>query len=179
MRLFFALELPGNLALKIADWRQRQLPVLGRPVPPANFHITLAFLGEMREPQLEQLCAQTDELLERRTFTSAEIHLDQVGYWPRPGIYWLGPQRWPETLDELAGALSTRGNAVGARRKRGDFRPHLTLFRGCEEAPPAPTAGCSFGLPYRGFSLMESRNGRQGVSYNSIARWNFSSLNGC
>ena len=179
MRLFFALELPGELALQIADWRQRQLPDLGRPVPPANFHLTLAFLGELGEAQLEQLCLATDQMLTQRGFETADIALDRMGYWPKPGIYWLGPEQWPESLDQLAAALAARGSAVGAKRKRGKFRPHLTLFRGCQQAPPAPTATGNFSLPYEGFSLLESRTGRQGVSYHAIAHWNISPHSGC
>ena len=179
MRLFFALELPGALALEIADWRQRQLPALGRPVPPANFHITLAFLGELGESQLEQLCLATDDLLQQHPFEAGKIILDQVGYWPKPGIYWLGPTRWPESLTLLAGKLAGKGTAVGAKRRRGHFRPHVTLFRGCDAPPPAPSGGCNFSLPYEGFSLMESRPGRQGVSYSHLCQWDFSTLSGC
>lgn len=171
MRLFFALELPGDLAMQIDDWRQRQLPSMGRPVPPANFHITLAFLGELSEPRLERLGRATDELVEQRRFGADELVLDQVGYWPRPGVFWLGPGHWSPSLDQLAGALAQRGNAVGAKHKRGDYRPHLTLFRGCQQPPPAPADIGSFRLGYSGFALMESRDGRQGVSYSSIAHW--------
>ncbi|RLQ21986.1 RNA 2',3'-cyclic phosphodiesterase [Seongchinamella sediminis] len=173
MRLFFALELPGELAIQIADWRQRQLPALGRPVPPANFHITLAFLGELGEKQLEQLCLATDELVAQGRFEAGEIILDQVGYWPKPGIYWLGPKHWPDSLGQLADTLARRGNALGAKRKRGQFRPHLTLFRGCQAPPPAAAELGDFPLPYHGFTLLESRAGRNGVRYSPVARWHF------
>ena len=171
MRLFFALEIPGELALQIADWRQRQLPAAGREVPPANFHITLAFLGNVEEQRLEQLCAQTDQLLQRQGHAPGQLHLNQVGYWPRPGIYWLGPSDWPMQLDQLASALAKRGNTIGARHKRSNYRPHLTLFRGCQDAPPAPTLPADFQFEYKAFVLMESRQGRQGVSYNPVAEW--------
>ena len=49
MRVFFGLELDASTTLAIADWRDRQLACAGRPVPPANFHITLAFIGELPE----------------------------------------------------------------------------------------------------------------------------------
>lgn len=179
MRLFFALELPGKLALQIDEWRHQHLPPTGRPVPAENFHITLAFLGDLNEQRLEQLCPETDNLLEQREFTGSELVLDEVGYWPKPGIFWLGPSQWPQSLNTLAGALANRGNAVGSKRKRGDYRPHVTLCRACHEPPPAPTQLCSFSLGYSGFALMESRNSRRGVSYNSIAQWQFTPRNGC
>lgn len=179
MRLFFALELPGSLVIQIDDWRQQQLPPAGRPVPAANFHITLAFIGELSEQRLEQLCRETDRLLEQRQFVGGELILDQVGYWPKPGILWLGPGQWSPSLNTLAGALANRGNAVGSKRKRGDYRPHLTLSRGCQEPPAAPTHMGNFSFSYGGFALLESRSGRQGVSYSSVAEWQLSPHNGC
>ena len=179
MRLFFALELPGKLAMQIDDWRQRQLPPAGRPVPAANFHITLAFIGELSERRLEQLCLETDTLLKQHQFVGDELMLDQVGYWPKPGILWLGPKRWSASLNTLAGALATRGNAVGSKRKRGDYRPHLTLCRGCQDPPAAPAHMGNFGFSYSGFTLLESRSGRQGVSYSSVAEWQLLPHNRC
>ena len=47
MRTFFALELLGKTAIQVSDWRDRQFGPVGRAVPPANFHITLAFIAEL------------------------------------------------------------------------------------------------------------------------------------
>ena len=56
MRVFFALELDPHTALRISNWRERQLTSIGKPVPVANFHLTLAFLGSLNEPAIERLC---------------------------------------------------------------------------------------------------------------------------
>ena len=61
MRVFFGLELDANSALQIADWRDRQLACNGHTVPPVNFHITLAFVGPLRDPAIEQLCKSVDK----------------------------------------------------------------------------------------------------------------------
>ena len=82
MRLFYALEVPGELAVAIADWRQQQLPPAGREVPLANFHITLAFLGEVAENRLEQLCTDTEHRLGTSALGPNQIPLDQLGFWP-------------------------------------------------------------------------------------------------
>jgi RNA 2',3'-cyclic 3'-phosphodiesterase len=171
VRLFFALEPPADLAIQISDWRDRQLAAPGRPVPPGNFHITLAFLGDATEQQLERLCLETDAMLSRRTFAGASLALNQVGYWHKPGICWLGPSTWPDSLVSLAGALGDRGTAAGLRRKRGDYSPHLTLYRGCQTPPPAPTCQPDFHWRYQYFQLLESRQGSQGVSYHPLAEW--------
>ena len=65
MRLFFGLELDATTALRVADWRDRQLACAGQPVPPANFHITLAFIGPLSDPAIARLCLSVDEWLAR------------------------------------------------------------------------------------------------------------------
>jgi len=171
MRLFFALELPAGLALEISDWRDRSLTGVGRPVPPANFHITLAFLGELDEPALDALCTDVDTALAARRPAAGRLQLDQVGYWERPGIYWLGPRQWPEALADLARKLGTLGAVRGGQRRRDRFQPHITLFRHCGDAPPAPATAPGFSLPYREFFLMQSRQVRRGVVYDPVAAW--------
>ncbi len=99
IRVFFGIELDATTALQVSDWRDRQLACAGQPVPPANFHITLAFIGALREPAIERLCLAVDEWLARSAVTGATLHLDRTGYWHKPGIYWLGPTTWPEHLD--------------------------------------------------------------------------------
>ncbi|MFV8820064.1 RNA 2',3'-cyclic phosphodiesterase [Haliea sp. E17] len=171
MRLFFALDIPGPLALDIATWREQQLPLLGRPVPAANFHITLAFLGEIPDSRLDALCQDVDAAAEKLAPAAFELQLDQVGYWPRPGIYWLGPASWPDSLEHLARKLGGIGAIHGHEKRREHFQAHVTLFRGCEAAPPAPALAPDFRLSCSEFLLMESRQGKRGVSYHPVAGW--------
>jgi 2'-5' RNA ligase len=171
MRLFFALEPNRENAVDIANWRDRQFPGAGRPVPMANLHITLAFLGEISHQRLEQLCLAVDDYLRRHPAGDFTLELDQLGYWPKPQILWLGPSHWPDALNQLAAGLAQLGTALGARRKRGAFQPHITLLRGCELAPAAPAAPPLFSQQYSDFALLESRQGRNGVSYHPLANW--------
>jgi 2'-5' RNA ligase len=171
-RTFFALEIPAATAIQLADWRDRQLGAAGRTVPPANFHITLAFMGELSGGALERLCLAVDEWVSRNAPPGGEISLDRTGFWSRPGIYWLGPSRWPDSLNRLADKLRSLGNTVGARRDRKRFQPHITLLRSCTVAPPAPAVMPAFNLAYSDFALLESRQGRSGVSYHPLQQWN-------
>jgi 2'-5' RNA ligase len=172
MRTFLALELPGETAMQIADWRDRQFGPVGRAVPPANFHITLAFIGELSEGRLERLCLATDEWLAGAGPAGGKLLLNCTGYWAKPGIYWLGPDEWPEALSQLAGKLRQLATAAGARRDRNSFRPHVTLFRNCSTAPPVTAPAIS--LPYSHFTLYESRQGKTGVSYHPLQHWELS-----
>lgn len=171
MRLFFGIGLPGDTALKVADWRDRQFPPLGRPVPVGNFHITLAFIGELPQRSLEGLCEDVERRLEQHPLRGGQMRLDQTGYWPRPGICWLGPSTCPTELKALATLLKNTAVAAGGRRERRRYQPHITLFRSCESPPPAPTVPADFRLAWDSFALYESRQGRQGVHYQAVAEW--------
>lgn len=171
MRVFFGLDLDAGTTLQIADWRDRQFAHIGRPVPPGNFHITLAFVGEVREAKLERLCLSVDEWLGRSNMHGASFKLDRIGYWPRPGIYWLGPQSWPQALSQLARKLGGLATGVGGKRDRNAFTPHVTLFRRCSETPPAPAVVPCIAQTYQHFALFESHQGRQGVSYHPLQYW--------
>jgi 2'-5' RNA ligase len=176
MRVFFGLELDSKTAIKVADWRDRQLPLtanptIGRAVPPANFHITLAFVGELPDTALEQLCLGVDEWLADGTTAGGLVSLNTIGYWPKPGIYWLGPDVWPQHLSGLAAKLRGLATAAGGKRDRNRFQPHITLFRGCSGAPPPPVQLPDFALGYGHVTLFESRQGRRGVSYHPLQDW--------
>ncbi len=171
MRLFFGLPLDPTTTLQIADWRDRQLACAGTPVPPGNFHITLAFIGALADPATERLCLSVDDWLAHETVSGGTLQLDATGYWQKPGIYWLGAHRWPEQLTRLAQKLGNLGGAAGARRDRNPFQPHVSLFRRCQAAPPAAMQTPAISVSYRGFALFESRQGKRGVSYHMLQDW--------
>ncbi|MCB1853870.1 MAG: RNA 2',3'-cyclic phosphodiesterase [Pseudomonadales bacterium] len=171
MRAFFALELPAELVMQVASWRDRQFPASGRPVPPANFHITLAFLGSLPVAALERLETSVDGWLAEHPLCGDTLLLDRLGYWPRPGVYWLGASAWPEGLTQLARKLGRLGSAVGAPRERRSLQPHVTLFRSCDRAPPAPSGLPAFRFAYSHFTLFESQRGRAGMHYRPLRHW--------
>ena len=73
MRTFVALELPERFAIETAALSHKLETTLeGRFLPPCTHHLTLAFLGEVGEPEvaaaidaLEEACAGTSPLLLR------------------------------------------------------------------------------------------------------------------
>jgi 2'-5' RNA ligase len=172
MRTFFGLELPADVAVQIADWRDRQFGhASGRPIPPANFHITLAFIGELAPGPLERLCERVDIETERNLIQGGQVELDITGYWSKPGVYWLGANAWPAPLSSLAQKLRHLATGAGARRDRNPFLPHVTLFRNCVAAPTAPAQPPAFRASYLHFTLFESRQGKTGVSYHPLQQW--------
>jgi 2'-5' RNA ligase len=171
MRVFFGLEPDAATTVKIADWRDRHTLCNGKPVAPANFHITLAFAGELADHAIEELCTGVDGWLAQHMVQGAQLHLNQSGYWPKPGIFWLGPAAWPDTLTRLAQKLNSLASSVGAKRDRSVFQPHITLYRRCQAPPPAPTAQAAIEMRYGHCALFESRQGKSGVSYHVLHEW--------
>jgi len=171
VRLFFGFSLGIGEALALDDWRQHNTHCDGNAVPVANFHITLAFIGEMSENRLEALIDRADGLLEGTQTHKAELPINSVGYWPKPGVFWVGPDQWPEEMSRLAASLKHLAMQFGARKDRSPFQPHITLFRRCQAAPAAPAVPPCMTVQPTAVTLFESRQGRQGVSYHSLADW--------
>lgn len=172
MRLFFALLPEPGLARDIDVWRQRNLSANGRPVPMPNFHITLAFLGDISRHRLEGLCQAAEALLASLETGLDPLTLEEVGYWSGPGILWLGPAHWTQALEKLAARLQARGVYAGGRGTRTAYRPHLTLFRGCDQPPLAPLSPPNFTFDCTHLALLQSCQGRQGgVRYTEVANW--------
>jgi 2'-5' RNA ligase len=145
-RLFFALVPDAAVRREVAR-AQTRLNGSGRAVPPANFHVTLAFLG------LQEAAV-----------------MDQVGVFPRAGVLWLGVSAIPEPLrrfqQDLMDALQAA--AIGYDPKPWTF--HLTLYRRLRK--PFPTlSSLAIEWSLSGFDLVESAAARKGVEYRSIGHW--------
>ncbi|WP_116368426.1 RNA 2',3'-cyclic phosphodiesterase [Parahaliea mediterranea] len=171
MRVFFGIEPDPSTALAIGDWRDRQFGPAARPVPVANLHLTLAFGGELALPAIDQLCERVDNWLAQTPPPAACVLLDQTGYWPGNGLYWLGPRQWPDTLDRQAGKLRQLLASAHTQRDRRRFQPHITLFRRCAQAPPLPAQPPAISLQQREIALFESRRQREGVAYHVLTSW--------
>ncbi|WP_197414313.1 RNA 2',3'-cyclic phosphodiesterase [Lacimicrobium alkaliphilum] len=167
MRLFFGLELTPSVKLSIEKWREINLPPLAGPVPAANFHITLAFLGTVPVHQQEALLAQADRL----TNQAFNLTIDQMGYWPRPRTLWIGPSVVPVALNNLAGNLSAIAGRLGLPGENRDYVPHISLYRKQASNPPVCLMQPDISASFEQFCLFESRPGRQGVQYHVLARW--------
>ena len=83
MRTFFGLEPNAQSKLAIETWRDKALPGLSGAVPTVNFHITLAFLGNIESADIESLSGiQFDPF--QIALTSKE-----VGYFSKSSIGFL------------------------------------------------------------------------------------------
>jgi len=176
MRIFFALDLPPSVKQDIADWRDRSFRGLlagatARAVPAGNFHVTLAFVGEVPQYDLDRLCCSVDQLLDRASIGTDNLAFDELGYWQRQGILWLGPKHYPHAVVQLADRLKGLATRVGGKRDNKAFQPHITLFRRCEMPPPPSLEPPEFKLEFEEFTLFESKQGKRGVDYYPLQHW--------
>lgn len=167
MRLFFGLELTPSAKLNIEKWREINMPPLDGPVPAANFHITLAFLGNVPLAHQERLFEQADQI----TAPAFSLKIDQMGYWPKPRTLWIGPSVVPPALKNLADNLSAIAARLGLSKESRDYVPHISLYRKQAGNPPVCLMQPDINVTFEQFCLFESCPGRQGVQYHVLARW--------
>ncbi|KXI29298.1 RNA 2',3'-cyclic phosphodiesterase [Paraglaciecola hydrolytica] len=168
MRAFLGLEPDAKTKLAIDAWRNKALPDLAEFVPPANYHITLAFLGQLSLRQQDNLQQLIDDMKEPCQF---KVSLDTVGYWPKPKALWLGCQQTASKHLSLATQLTTLAQGAGISMLKRDYQAHLTLVRKCAANPPAPLIDPQFSWLAQDFHLYESLSTPKGVTYVIRNSW--------
>ena len=159
------------LALWPNDTLRRQLAAVARrcsrhPVPVANLHMTLVFLGRSSEMQRQCYCQAVSDI----RLESFEMQLDYLGAWARQGIQWLGCSSVPAVLPELVRELGSALAECEFETDKRSFVPHVTLSR--KEKNPRPRAGLEpVRWRVREFVLVESRPVAQGVEYTVLQSW--------
>ena len=135
MRIFIAIAVPDEVKSTLASATQRLAPFAsdvkwcGRD----QFHITLAFLGEIVPAflphvttALSRVCASTPP------FVCHAYGLGFFGSKRNPRTLWAGIDPVPE-LGDLYERLRTELKKYGFKNDESDLRPHVTLAR-CRES---------------------------------------------
>lgn len=169
-RLFFALlpDAPTGEAIARAVGGHLAGRVPGRRTPPALYHLTLSYLGEFDSPPASLLDAACRAAGTVRA-PAFDLPLSRLGSFRqgRGWLWWLGPDATPPGLLALWKALDVA--LLDARIRRPPetaFRPHVTVLRGCDRAPPGD-ACVDVAWPVRAFALVSSQAG----VYRSLGRW--------
>jgi 2'-5' RNA ligase len=125
-RVFFALWPSDTLRHDIEHaTRHAARHSGGRIIHARNFHITLAFLGEVVESRIPELtqCARD---IAAEPF---DLVLQTITWWERQELLCLEPIAGIEALQEWVGRLQVALRAQGFAVERRPFRAHLTLAR--------------------------------------------------
>lgn len=148
-RLFLALLPDPAVQAALADHAQAwRWPPDAARYAPADWHVTLHFLGVVPRARLDELRAGLDVAV-----TPFELRFGEPMLWPH-GLAVLLPMAVPAALQRLHDALGGRLRRLGLRTDERAYRPHLTLARRAERAQPPPPP--AWGWWVQGYVLMES-----------------------
>ena len=125
LRLFFAVPLPAGLASCVESIaKPLSRTTGGRCTSAGQYHLTLAFLGEIaagRRTELMTLAAGLD-------WPAVCLELDRTGSFGKDAG-WLAPSQVPEPLVAAVQCLHRQLRLAGFHVERRRWRPHLTILR--------------------------------------------------
>lgn len=169
-RLFFALWPDDGLRIELHRVARKAVRLCrGQPVPARNYHLTLAFLGNVAAALFEPIVAAARDV----PLPPLVLELDRFGWFPGPQVFWLGPAETPVALAEHAAALWDRMTALGVARDPrtvpSRLNVHLTLCRQVQRLPELPPPEP---VTWRAadFVLVESVTDPAGARYEVVAR---------
>jgi 2'-5' RNA ligase len=137
MRVFVALPLPDAVAGVLAHLVQQSDQSEIRWVAPANFHLTLRFLGDISVDDVKSVsvaCARAARIAE-----PLRLVVEGTGAfpgWHRPSVLWAGVSGETASLRQLATGLEEELVRAGFPPEQRPFRAHVTLGRcrsGCSK----------------------------------------------
>ena len=171
IRVFIAAPVPEEIKTALAD-RLADLKVPGKPVPPANWHFTLRFLGDVEEVTLERLLAALDQSDLRGRFAAELGHMGAFPRAPKASVLWVGLTRGAAEMSQLAALANEAAEEAGLPSEERPFQPHLTLSR---IRPPEDVTDLVDGTSYQGIEwrcqeivVYESRLGRPHPIYEPL-----------
>jgi len=132
MRIFIALELPkpvrerlGQLQVKLKGTESRI-----KWVDPSLIHLTMKFLGEIKENNLEKVIQTARDVAGR--FFVFKFRIGEMGAFPNfssPRVIWVGIEEGEDKLEILAAELEEKLGQEGFSRSSRKWASHLTLGR--------------------------------------------------
>lgn len=181
MRLFIALDIPGEIRKRLAEYMERVRSYAGdaRWARVEGLHVTLKFIGEVKDPKPEEI----KQALSGVKGPDFQVTFGNIGFFPTPKsprVFWAGVQSGEE-LAHLASTIDQTTGKLGIAREERAFSPHLTLARAGTRDPqslkglvPLLTAEAApqFGtMTAREFWLYQSQTGPGGSRYTKLQRY--------
>lgn len=160
-RLFFALWPDEAVRRQLhKSCRDAVKACGGRPVPARNYHLTLAFLGNVAIELLPAIRAAAAELPP----PSLELRLDRFGSFPRARVAWIGPGEPAPELAGLSQSLWAAMIPLGLDPDVRPFRPHVTIARNIQREASGEIRREVI-WPVRRFALIRSVTATEGARY--------------
>jgi len=176
-RLFIALDLPEDLALRLAEVDPGIEGL--RWTPAERLHLTLCFLGNVEEEAQARLV----EMLDGVACEPFELRVKGCGCFAKHGgfVLWAGVEDPSEALSALHKEVADAVRAAGLDPGPSRLHPHLTLARARRGKPgmirdflDANAAGEFGELMVGGVTLYSSVLKPEGPDYHEEFRRSFS-----
>jgi len=173
-RLFFAFWPEPGVRAELEHACRKAIRVCGgRPVAPADWHVTVAFLGSVPESRLAGIRSVAVGLPGR----PLELVFDGIEFWPKPQVLVAGSARQPGAAAALAHRLWARLTPLGLVADRRPLRPHVTLARKVRK-PPEGLSMRAVHWPVHDIALVQSVTDPAGARYEVLERWPLDSTPG-
>jgi RNA 2',3'-cyclic 3'-phosphodiesterase len=167
LRLFFA-AVPDPVARECIATACHSLSLepRARRVPRENYHMTLAFIGDVAASQLPALL-EVGAAQKERAFS---VTFDEYEYWPKPGVIVAAARLIPIELHRLWRQLGHELAGYVRALESEQLRPHVTLARKVSQ-PPVLQAMSGVDWRVRDFSLMRSDTSGVQSAYTVVDTW--------
>ena len=161
MRLFIAIQLSKEMRKALVDCLHdlKKQGVEGNYVPAQNLHLTLAFIGEYRDPE------QVKRILASVPLPAFRLALSEKGNFGN--ILWAGVkgnQKLKTYVRDLRAALKNAGIPFEDDR----FTPHITLIRKVSARSPYQVHLPKAEMEVKRASLMKSETKNGKVTYREV-----------
>jgi RNA 2',3'-cyclic 3'-phosphodiesterase len=167
VRVFYALWPGPDTRVRIADTAGvLSLGNAARLVPAENYHLTLAFVGEVSPARLAVL----QQIGRNLRMAGCTIRFDAYEYWPESQAVVALASEAPAELTELSRQLHNFDGTHRFDRLHRPLRPHVTLARKVAQAPVLQ-AMSSFDWSARSFSLVCSDTSGAHSVYTVVDTW--------
>jgi len=132
MRTFIAIDLDKEikvtLSALIEELRERNKNI--KWVRQEAMHLTLKFLGEIKEEKIPEIVNTLEEIT--KDYRPFFLKIKGTGYFPlekkNPRVLWTGVEA-DEALISLQQRLESELEEIGFPKEKRTFHPHLTLGR--------------------------------------------------
>ena len=161
MRLFIAVDFDEdiNAALKKTVEQAKSAGVKGNFTRDTNFHMTLAFLGEQRDPE------GAIDALKQLAFEPFEIELEGVNHFN--DLYYVNVQD-SKNLEETARIIRSALEENGIYFDPKPFKPHITLVRKAELPENYALTFKNMTCPIKAIHLYRSETIKNVLTYTNI-----------
>jgi 2'-5' RNA ligase len=135
MRCFIAIDINEEIRAAIADLQKQLAAKIDikkgdvKWVEPENIHLTLKFLGEIKDEQAAEVCEISKQVADAHK--NFDIDIESVGSFGGRSakVVWVGAGKGTDELLALQKDLEDRLAQAGYPKEDREFSAHLTLCR--------------------------------------------------